>query len=312
MRDEFLWVEKYRPRKVADCILPDRLKKVFQSYVDSKEIPNLMLTGTAGVGKTTVALAMCEELGLNYLFINSSDERGIDTLRTKIKGFASTVSLTGDRKVIILDEADYITPDAQAALRGAIEEFSVNCSFILTCNFKGRLIEAIHSRCAVVDFTLQAAEKPKMAAAFYKRLGEVLKTEKVTTDKDVLAKIVQKFFPDFRRTLNELQRFSSGGSLDAGVLAQVESIRNLDDLIKALKEKDWGTMRKWVVTNSDLDPARIFRKIYDGLTDYLKPASIPQSVIILSKYQYQAAFVADQEINLVACLTEIMVDCEMK
>lgn len=310
MREEFLWVEKYRPLFVADCILPDRLKNVFQSYINNKEIPNLMLTGTAGVGKTTVALAMCEELGLTYLFINSSDERGIDTLRTKIKGFASTVSLTGDRKVIILDEADYITPEAQAALRGAIEEFSVNCSFILTCNFKGRLIEAIHSRCAVVDFTLQATEKPKMAAAFFRRLNEILKTENVTSDKDVLAKIVHKFFPDFRRTLNELQRFSSGGSIDAGVLAQVETIRNLDDLIKALKDKDWSAMRKWVVTNSDIDPARIFRKIYDGMLDFLQPQSVPQAVVIISKYQYQAAFVADQEINLVACLTEIMVDCE--
>lgn len=310
--EDFLWVEKYRPRKVADCILPERLKNTFQAYITQGSIPNLMLTGTAGVGKTTVALAMCEELGINYLFINSSDERGIDTLRVKIKGYASTISLTGDRKVIILDEADYITPEAQAALRGAIEEFSSNCTFILTCNYKSKLIEAIHSRCSVVDFSLTSEEKPMMAAAFFKRLSEILKVEKVEFDKPALIKIVQKFFPDYRRTLNELQRYSSGGKIDAGVLAQVSDIRNLDDLIKSLKAKDFTAMRKWVVVNADIDPARIFRKIYDGLTDYMKPASIPQSVVILSRYQYQSAFVADQEINLVACLTELMVDCEIK
>lgn len=312
MREEFLWVEKYRPRKVADCILPDRIKAIFQEYVDKNEIPNLMLTGTAGVGKTTVALAMCEEIGIDHMFINSSDERGIDTLRTKIKGFASTMSLTGGRKVIILDEADYITPEAQAALRGAIEEFSANCSFILTCNFKSRLIEAIHSRCAVVDFTLVNGEKAKMAAAFLKRIDGILKAESVEYTRDVVIQIIQKFFPDYRRTLNELQRYSRSGKIDAGVLAQVSDIRNIADLVKHLKEKNFGEMRKWVVVNSDIDPARVFRKIYDGLTEYLKPASIPQVVVILSRYQYQAAFVADQEINLVACLTEIMVDAEFK
>lgn len=312
MTEEYLFVEKYRPHKVADCILPDRLKDTFESYVKSGNIPNLMLTGTAGVGKTTIALAMCNELGINPLFINSSDERGIDTLRVKIKSYASTVSISGGRKVIILDEADYITPEAQAALRGAIEEFSTNCSFILTCNFKSRLIDALHSRCSVIDFTLKSDEKPKMALAFLKRLMTILSTENITYDKAVLVKIVEKFFPDYRRTLNEIQRYSSCGNIDAGVLAQISNVRNLDELIKSIKNKDFTAMRKWVVVNADIDSSRIFRKIYEGLTEYLKPDSIPIAVVILGKYQYQAAFVADQEINMVACLTEIMVECEMK
>jgi DNA polymerase III delta prime subunit len=310
MSDEFLWVEKYRPRKVSDCILPDKIKKVFQEYVDSGSIPNLMLTGSAGVGKTTVAIAMCEEIGLNYLFINSSEERGIDMLRTKIRGYASTISLTGGRKVIILDEADYLTPEAQAGLRGAIEEFSDNCSFIFTCNFKSRLIEALHSRCSVIDFSLKAEEKPKMALNLTKRLETILSSEGVNYDKEVLVKIVGKFFPDYRRTLNELQRYSSGGAIDAGTLAQVSDVRKIAELAGYLKEQNFAEMRKWVVANSDIDPARIYRKIYDSLYEYFKPASIPQAVVIVAKYQYQAAFVADQEINLVACLTEIMVDCE--
>ena len=309
---EYLYVEKYRPHKIEDCILPDRLKKVFQEYVTKGDIPNLMLTGTAGCGKTTVAKAMCEEIGCNFLFINSSDERGIDMLRTKIKGYASTVSLTGGRKVIILDEADYLTPEAQAGLRGAIEEFSENCSFIFTCNFKARLIDALHSRCSVIDFALKGDEKQKMAAQMFKRLANILTEESITYDKDVLGKIVQRYFPDYRRTLNELQRYSTSGNIDAGVLSQVESVRKLDDLIKALKDKDFSTMRKWVVNNSDIDQSRIFRSIYDNLCTYLKPESVPQAVVNLAKYQYQAAFVADQELNLVACLTELMVDCEMK
>ncbi len=310
--NEYLYVEKYRPHKIEECILPDRLKKVFQEYVTKGEIPNLMLTGSAGVGKTTVAKAMCDEIGCNYLFINSSDERGIDVLRTKIKGYASTVSLTGGRKVIILDEADYLTPEAQAGLRGAIEEFSDNCSFIFTCNFKARLIDALHSRCSVIDFSLKGDEKAKMAMQMFKRLTSILSTEGVTYDKDVLAKIVQRYFPDYRRTLNELQRYSTSGNIDAGVLSQIDNVRKLDDLIRALKDKDFGSMRKWVTNNSDIDMSRIFRMIYDGLYDYLKPESIPAAVIVLAKYQYQAAFVADQELNLVACLTEIMVECEIK
>jgi DNA polymerase III delta prime subunit len=309
---EYLLCEKYRPHKVEDAILPHRLKKVFQDYVAQGDIPNLMLTGPAGCGKTTIAKAMCEELGLNHLFINSSDERGIDTLRTKIKGYASTISLTGGRKVIILDEADYLTPEAQAGLRGAIEEFSENCSFIFTCNFKARLIEALHSRCAVVDFSLKGDEKSKMALEMFKRLKTILVTEGIEYDAEVLGKIVARYFPDYRRTLNELQRYSSGGSIDAGVLAQVDNVRKLDDLIKALKEKDFTTMRKWVVSNSDVDPARIFRDIYDGLNEYLKPETIPVAVVTIAKYQYQDAFVADHEINLVACLTELMVETEIK
>jgi len=309
---EYLFVERYRPHKIEDCILPDRLKKVFQEYVTKGDIPNLMLTGTAGCGKTTVAKAMCEEIGCNFLFINSSDERGIDTLRTKIKGYASTVSLTGGRKVIILDEADYLTPEAQAGLRGAIEEFSENCSFIFTCNFKARLIDALHSRCSVIDFALKGDEKAKMAAQMFKRLANILTEESITYDKDVLGKIVQRYFPDYRRTLNELQRYSTSGNIDAGVLSQVESVRKLDDLIKALKDKDFSTMRKWVVNNSDIDQSRIFRSIYDNLCVYLKAESVPMAVVTLAKYQYQSAFVADQELNLVACLTELMVECEVK
>ena len=309
---EYLYVEKYRPHKIEDCILPDRLKSVFQEYVTKGDIPNLMLTGTAGCGKTTVAKAMCEEIGINHLFINSSDERGIDTLRITIKGYASTVSLTGGRKVIILDEADYLTPEAQAGLRGAIEEFSENCSFIFTCNFKARLIDALHSRCSVIDFALKGDEKAKMAAQMFKRLANILTEEGITYDKDVLGKIVQRYFPDYRRTLNELQRYSTSGNIDAGVLSQVESVRKLDDLIKALKDKDFSTMRKWVVNNSDIDQSRIFRSIYDNLCVYLKAESVPMAVVTLAKYQYQAAFVADQELNLVACLTELMVECEVK
>jgi DNA polymerase III delta prime subunit len=310
MSDEFLWVEKYRPKTVSDCILPDRIKKVFQSYVDNSSIPNLMLTGSAGVGKTTIAKAMCEQLGINYMFINSSEERGIGVLRGKIMNYASTVSLAGGRKVIILDEADYLTPDMQAALRGAIEEFSENCSFIFTCNFKSRLIEALHSRCSVIDFRLAPDEKPRMAAQLFTRLSVILNKEGIEYDKQVLIKIVEKFFPDYRRTLNELQRYSSTGSIDAGTLAQITDIRNVAELAGFLKAGNFSDMRKWVVTNSDVEPARIYRKIYDSLYEYFKPESIPQAVVILAKYQYQSAFVADHEVNLVACLTEMMVDCE--
>ncbi len=310
--EEFLFVEKYRPHKIEDCILPERLKAVFQEYVKNGDIPNLMLTGPAGCGKTTVAKAMCEEIGLNHIFINSSEERGIDMLRNRIKSYASTISLTGGRKVIILDEADYLTPEAQAGLRGAIEEFSANCSFIFTCNFKARLMDALHSRSAVVDFTLKGDEKSKMAAQMFKRLTNICTQEGIDYDKQVLAKIVERYFPDYRRTLNELQRYSSAGSIDAGVLAQVDGVRKLEQLVSALREKDFGAMRKWVVVNSDVDPARIYRDIYDGLTDFLKPDSIPYAVVTIGKYQYQEAFVADKEINLVACLTEIMVECETK
>lgn len=310
MSESFLWVEKYRPSTVNDCILPDRLKKIFQDYVNTKEIPNLMLTGTAGVGKTTVAKAMCAEIGVNHLFINSSEERGIDMLRTKIRTYASTMSLTGGKKVIILDEADYLTPEAQAALRGAIEEFANNCTFIFTCNFKSRLIEALHSRCSVVDFSLKRDEKQEMAAQLFKRMQFILSEESVKYDKEVLVKIIGKYFPDYRRTLNELQRYSASGNLDASIVAQLSDVRKIGDLVKHLKDKNFGDMRKWVVVNSDIDASSIFRKVYDSLFESFKPESIPQAVVIIAKYQYQSAFVADQEINLVACLTELMVECE--
>lgn len=308
--DQFLWAERYRPQKISDCVLPERIKSVFQQYVDNKNIPNLMLTGTAGVGKTTVALAMCKELGLSHMFINSSEDRGIDILRTKIRNYASTVSVKGGRKVIILDEADYITPEAQAGLRGAIEEYSENCSFIFTCNFKSKLIDALHSRCAVIDFTLKSEEKPKMAFHLFERIQDILNKEGVEYDKKVLVKIVEKFFPDFRRTINELQRYGNGGSIDAGVLSQISNITDISALVAHLKNKDFSGMRKWVATNSDADPSKVFRAIYDGMYSFFKPDSIPQAVVTIAKYQYQAAFVADQEINLVACLTEIMVECE--
>ena len=308
--DSFLWVERYRPQTVNDCILPDRLKKIFQDYVNTKEIPNLMLTGSAGVGKTTVAKAMCAEIDVNHLFINSSEERGIDMLRTKIRTYASTMSLTGGKKVIILDEADYLTPEAQAALRGAIEEFANNCTFIFTCNFKSRLIDALHSRCSVVDFSLKRDEKQEMAAQLFKRMQFILNEENVKYDKEVLVKIIGKYFPDYRRTLNELQRYSASGNLDASIVAQLSDVRKIGDLVKHLKDKNFGEMRKWVVVNSDIDASSIFRKIYDSLFESFKPESIPQAVVIIAKYQYQSAFVADQEINLVACLTELMVECE--
>jgi DNA polymerase III delta prime subunit len=312
MSEEFLWVEKYRPHKIEDCVLPDRIKNAFREYVNKGEIPNLLLSGPAGCGKTTAAMAMCDEIGCNYLFINSSEERGIDVLRTKVVGYASTVSLTGGRKVIILDEADGLTPDTQDALRGVIEKFSDNCSFIFTCNFKAKIKDAIHSRCAVVDFTLKSSEKPTMATKMFKRVNEILKIEGVEYDKQVLIKIVEKYFPDYRRLLNELQRHAVSGNIDAGVVSQLDGIKSLSELIKALKDKDFGTMRKWVVVNSDIDPSRIYRSVYDGLNEYLKPESIPAAVVTLAKYQYQSAFVADQELNLVACLTEIMVECEIK
>jgi DNA polymerase III delta prime subunit len=310
MSESFLFTEKYRPKTISDCILPDRLKKPFQEYVNNKEIPNLMLTGTAGVGKTTVARAMCDEIGINHLYINASENRGIDVLRTTIRNYASTVSLTGGKKVIILDEADYMTPDAQAAMRGAIEEFAANCTFIFTCNFKSKLIDAIHSRCSVIDFALRNDEKAKMASQFMKRMEYILIQEIIKYDKVVLAKIIEKFFPDYRRTLNELQRYSSSGNLDAGIVAQLSDVRKIGDLIKYLKDKNFGEMRKWCVANSDIEPARIYRKIYDGLYEYMKPHSIPQAVVTIGKYQYQAAFCSDQEINLVACLTELMVDTD--
>lgn len=309
--EQFLWVEKYRPQKVEECILPENIKSVFQEYVNQKTIPNLLLTGGPGVGKTTAARAMCNEIGCDFMMINGSDERGIDVLRTKIKQYASSMSLTGGRKVVIIDEADYLTPEAQAAMRAAIEEFSSNCSFIFTCNYKARLIDAIHSRCSVVEFKIKNGNKVKMASGFLKRVQDILKLEKVKYDPAVVAQVIQKHFPDYRRVLNELQRYATRGEIDAGVLSQVADA-NLKDLIGFLKEKDFTSMRKWVAGNVDMDQNRIFRLIYDGLYDSMKSESIPQAVIILGEYQYKAAFVADQEINMVACLTQLMIECEFK
>ena len=311
MLEKLLWVEAYRPQTISDCILPERLKKPFQEYVNQKNIPNLILSGGAGVGKTTVAKALCEEVGCDYMIINGSDESGIDVFRNKIKTYASSMSFSGGRKVIIIDEADYLNPNStQPALRNAIEEFSDNCSFIFTCNFKQRIIDPLHSRCAVIDFALKGNEKTQMAGQFFKRLQSILKNENVEYDDKVLVELVKKHFPDFRRTINELQRYSKFGKIDSGVLAQIVDV-SISDIVEYIKDKDFGAIRKWVASN-DIDSAVFFRKLYDNLYDVLKPQSIPQAVIILADYQYKQAFVADQEINTVACLTELMVGCEFK
>jgi len=309
--EHLLWTERYRPQTVENCILPERLKAPFQEYVNQKQIPNLLLAGGAGVGKTTIAKAMCNEIGADYMVINGSDESGIDIFRGKIKNFASSMSFGGGRKVIIIDEADYLNPNStQPALRSAIEEFASNCSFIFTCNFKNRIIDPLHSRCAVIEFGLKNGEKQKMAGAFFKRIQSILETEKVEYDDKVIAELVKKHFPDFRRIINELQRYSQLGKIDVGILAQIGDI-SLSQIIKHMKEKDFASVRKWAAT-TDIDSTTFFRKLYDNLYDILIPSSIPQIVIILADYQYKQAFVADQEINLVACLTQIMADGEFK
>ena len=307
---EFLWVEKYRPRTLADCILPADQKKIFKEMLSKGEIQNMLLCGGAGMGKTTIARALCEELQTDYIIINGSEESGIDVLRTKIKQFASTVSFSGKPKVVILDEADYLNPNStQPALRAFMEEFSSNCRFIFTCNFKNRIIPPLHSRTAVVEFKLPKAEKPKIAAAFFKRVLEILKHESVEADDKVIAKVIEKHFPDYRRILNELQRYSSSGSIDEGILVNMGEI-NMQELTAALKDKDWKKMRTWVVNNIDNDPQTLFRKFYDTMSDSV--VQVPQLVLLLADYQYKSAFCADQEINLVACLTEIMASVEFK
>ena len=312
--NEFLWVEKYRPKNIEHCILPDDLKKTFKSFVDAGEVPNLLLCGTAGIGKTTVAKALCHELGVDFIVINGSDEgRFLDTVRNNAKQFASTVSLTSSakHKVIIIDEADNTTHDVQLLLRASIEEFQNNCRFIFTCNFKNKIIQPLHSRTTVIDCNTRGKQKQEIAGKFFERCRGILTAEDIQFTDAVVAEVVQKFFPDFRRTLNELQRYAASGVIDTGILAQISQVR-LEKLVGALKGKDFGATRKWIVANLDNDPNTILRTVYDSLYGALAPASIPQAVLIIAKYQYQSAFVADQEINLLAALTEIMVECEFK
>ena len=304
--ENFLWVEKYRPTRIDECILPDNLRNTFKEFVKSKSIPNIILSGTAGVGKTTVAKAMLEEIGATYMMINGSEESGIDVLRTKIKNFASTVSLEGGRKYIILDEADYLNPQStQPALRGFMEEFHKNCGFILTCNYKNRLIEPLHSRCSNIDFTINNGDKVKLAEEFFQRILKILVLEDIKNEPKAVAELINKHFPDWRRVLNELQRYSATGQIDAGILINI-SEKNIGELMASLKGKEFTNVRKWIVGNLDNDPIRIYRRVYDALYDYLSPSTIPHAVVILGDYQYKAAFVADQEINLLACLTELM------
>ena len=314
MKDDFLWVEKYRPQNIEHCILTDELKNTFKSFVKKGEVPNLLLCGSAGIGKTTVAKALCNQLGADYYVINGSDEgRFLDTVRTNAKNFASTVSLTSEskHKVIIIDEADNTTSDVQLLLRASIEEFSKNCRFIFTCNYKNKIIDPLHSRCSVVDFSINKKDKPTIAAQFFSRLTYILEEEKVDTDKKVVAQLINKHFPDWRRVLNECQRYSVSGKIDSGILVTFSDV-SVSELMKNLKTKNFAEVRKWCVDNLDNDSGVLMRRIYDSLYEVLVPTTIPAAVLIIAKYQYQIAFVADQEINLLACLTEIMVECEFK
>ena len=314
MRDEFLWVEKYRPKTIEECILPENIKKTFLDFLDKGEVPNLLLAGPAGCGKTTVAKALCNQLGVDVYVINGSDEgRFLDTVRNNAKNFASTVSLSSEskHKVIIIDEADNTTPDVQLLLRASIEEFSNNCRFIFTCNYKNKIIEPLHSRCAVIEFGIRGKQKQEIATCFFKRLNTILQRERVETDKKVLAQLINKHFPDWRRVLNECQRYSVGGKIDSGILATFSDVA-VNDLIQNLKDKNFTEVRKWVVDNLDNDTGVLLRRIYDNLYSSLVPSTIPAAVLIIAKYQYQIAFVADQEINMLACLTEIMVECKFK
>ena len=314
MKSDFLWVEKYRPKTVQECILPESIKNTFQEFVEKGEIPNLLLSGPAGCGKTTIARALCEQLGADYIVINGSDEgRFLDTVRNQAKNFASTVSLsaTGTHKVIIIDEADNTTHDVQLLLRANIEAFYNNCRFIFTCNYKNKIIEPLHSRCAVVEFSISGKQKQAIAAEFFKRLVSILDTERIEAEKKVLAELINKHFPDWRRVLNECQRYSASGTIDTSILAEFSDVKT-SDLIRKLKEKNFTEVRKWVVSNLDNDPGVILRRVYESLTDAVVPPSIPVAVLIIAKYQYQIAFVADQEINLLAALTEIMCECDFK
>ena len=310
--ETFLWVEQYRPNNVESCVLPKHLKDTFSDFISNGELPNLILSGGPGVGKTTIAKAVLEELGATFMMVNGSEESGIDVLRTKIKNFASTVSLEGGRKYLILDEADYLNPQStQPALRGFVEEFHKNCGFILTCNYKNRLIEPLHSRCSVIDFTIPSAEKPTLAKEFMDRVEDILNKEEVTYDKRVLAEVINTHFPDWRRVLNELQRYSVSGTIDAGILVDLSEI-NTKELMVSMKNKEFKNVRRWVVNNLDNDPVRIFRSVYDSLYDYLDSNSIPLVVVLLGEYQYKSAFVADQEINTLAFLTEVMAKVKWK
>lgn len=312
-REQYLWVEKYRPQKIDDCVLPESLKKTFKEFIDSGELPNFLFCGTAGTGKTTAAKALCNEVGAEYILINGSDEgRKIDTLRTTITSFAAAVSLDNRKRVVIIDEADYMNADSvQPALRAFIEEFSNNCRFIFTCNFKSRIIEPLHSRCAVVDFKIDSKEKQEIAGKFFKRVSGILETESVTYDKAVVAELIMKHFPDYRRILNELQRYSVSGTIDKGVLSSV-SEETFKDLITNLKAKNFNEVRKWVAKNSDMETTAIFHELYESATDYMELQSVPQLVVILADYQYKAAFVADHELNMMAAMTEIMTSCKFK
>ncbi len=314
MSNEFLWVEKYRPTIVEDCILPESIKKVFQGFVEQQQLPNLLLTGSAGVGKTTIAKALCDEIGASYIMINGSDEgRFLDTVRNRIRQFASTVSLTSgaSHKVVIIDEADNTTNDVQLSLRSAVEEFHGNCRFIFTCNFINKIIEPLHSRCTVVDFRVKNGQSVQLQGQFFDRLRWILKNENVQFEDKVLAKLITRYYPDWRRLINECQRYSANGAIDAAILVDVADV-NLDSLLSALVKKDFKIVKGWVVQHMDNDPSMIMRKVYDSLYDVLKPSSIPEAVLIIAKYMRDITIVPDQEINMLACLTEIMMSCEFR
>ena len=310
--DEYLWSEKYRPKRIADCVLTPELLNTFEETIKQGQIQNMLLSGGPGVGKTTVAKALCEELGCDYILINCSEDGNIDTLRTRIREFASAVSFSGGAKVVILDEFDYSNPQSmQPALRGFMEEFSKNCRFILTCNYKNRIIQPLHSRCTVIDFKIPSSDKPKLAKQMLKRVCAILDAEEIEYDQKVIAELVMRRFPDFRRLINDLQKYSLGGKIDVGILGTSASDK-INDLIAFMKKKEFGSIRKWVASNIDNDHVGLFRSVYDGLHDILEPQSIPQAILTIAEYQYKAAFVADQEINTMACLSELMVSCEFK